>query len=86
MKRREDLLAMYTTGRGCRPSQKRQRDGKEPDVQEALALWLEQKVLQGANVSGLVLSLAAKMGKDFTPSDGWLSLLTDFFPSELEKN
>ena len=81
---------MYTTGRGCRPSQKRQRDGKEPDVQEALALWLEQKVLQGANVSGLVLkekasSLAAKMGKDFTPSDGRLSLLTDFFPSELEK-
>ncbi|MGH0149880.1 UNVERIFIED_CONTAM: hypothetical protein FKN15_016277 [Acipenser sinensis] len=56
----------------------RQRDKKEAEVGDALWLWYCQKLAQGAHISGPVLKqkatqLAIERGKEFNPSDGWLS-------------
>ena len=78
MKRKAAYLERYSGDRCGNAEEKRQRDGKEPEVQEALAMWLDQKVHQGAKVTGPILKEKAKafaeqMGKAFEPSDGWLS-------------
>ena len=59
-------------------SRKRQRSGKEADIDEALLLWFKQKLAQGVRLSGVVLKqnasqLATAQGKESNPSDGWLS-------------
>ena len=59
-------------------SRKRQRFGKEADIDEALLLWFKQKLAQGVRLSGVVLKqnasqLATAQGKESNPSDGWLS-------------
>jgi hypothetical protein len=58
---------------------KRHRQGKDPEVEEALLLWFTRAVNQGLPVSGPLLMdkarrLASDLGKDdFQPTDGWLN-------------
>lgn len=60
-------------------TRKRKREGKDPDVDEALNKWFELTTGRGVNVSGPLLKkkaeeLAEKMGhNEFVASDGWLS-------------
>lgn len=59
-------------------SVKRKRSFKEEDVDRALKIWFDQKIHQNARIGGPMLKakaeqLAAEMGHDFVPSDGWLS-------------
>ena len=75
-KKKDDLIRDFESG-GNR-SRKRKREGKEEDVGNALFLWFEQKLGQGARLSGPLLKQKAcdhahTQGTDFTPSDGWLS-------------
>ena len=63
---------------GGNHEQKCQRSCKEEDVGSALFLWFQQKVAQGARLSGPLLKqkateLASAKGTEFTTSDGWLS-------------
>ena len=60
-------------------SQKRKREGKDPDVEEALDQWFSIVTGRGVRISGPILKskseeLAKKLGhNDFTATDGWLS-------------
>lgn len=60
-------------------SQKRKRDGKNPEVEEALTEWFSAVQERGVSVSGPILKnkaeeLAKKLGyEDFKSTDGWLS-------------
>ncbi|XP_028677229.1 tigger transposable element-derived protein 4-like [Erpetoichthys calabaricus] len=60
-------------------SQKRKREGKDPDVDEALNEWFAIVTGRGVRVSGPMLKckaeeLAKKLGhNDFKATDGWLS-------------
>ena len=58
---------------------KRQRDGKDPEVEEALNKWFRSILDKGVRISGLLLKskaeeFALKSGKtDFVATEGWLS-------------
>ncbi|XP_072119240.1 tigger transposable element-derived protein 4-like [Mobula birostris] len=60
-------------------SQKRKREGKNPDVEKALNQWFSVVTGRGVRVSGPMLKnkseeLAKKLGhRDFKATDGWLS-------------
>jgi hypothetical protein len=60
-------------------SQKRKREGKDPDVEDALRQWFSIITGRGVRVSGPMLKkkseeLAKKLGRDdFKATDGWLS-------------
>ncbi|KAK0065148.1 tigger transposable element-derived protein 4 [Biomphalaria pfeifferi] len=60
-------------------SQKRKREGKDPDVEEALAGWFAMVTGQGLRVSGPLLKckaeeIARNLGHDsFKATEGWLS-------------
>ena len=59
------------------PSSKRFRPFKHDDVDEALYLWVKQKLDQDARLNLPLLKakavmLAKEMGHDFEPSDSWL--------------
>ncbi len=75
-KLREDLSDVQTGKAGKR---KRKREGKNPDVDDALNKWFAVRSEQGVNLSGPMLKtkaeeLAVKMGhNDFSATDGWLS-------------
>ena len=56
-KKKEDLLRDFESG-GNR-SRKRKREGKEEDVGNTLFLWFEQKLGQGAHLSGPLLKQKA---------------------------
>ncbi|XP_064410227.1 tigger transposable element-derived protein 4-like [Latimeria chalumnae] len=76
LKNSDAILKKYDISRNR--GRKRQRDGKEADVGEALWLWFQHKLSQGACLSRPMLKqkathLAAEQGKEFNPSDGWLS-------------
>ncbi|XP_070550158.1 tigger transposable element-derived protein 4-like [Ptychodera flava] len=75
VKAKQQIFDQFDTGNHNR---KRQRAGKEEEVGSALFLWFQQKISQGARLSGPLLKqkateLAAAEGSEFTPSDGWLS-------------
>ena len=75
VKAKQQIFDQFDTGNHNR---KRQRAGKEEEVGSALFLWFQQKLSQGARLSGPLLKqkateLAAAEGTEFTPSDGWLS-------------
>ena len=59
-------------------SRKRQRSGKDEDVDAALHLWFKEKVLQGARLDGAILKEKAnEIGKEkglenFVATHGWL--------------
>lgn len=58
--------------------QKRKRQFKEQDVDEALFSWVKAKLHQDARLNLPILKtkateLAKAMGHDFTPSEGWLN-------------
>ena len=77
MKKKDNLLLDFSQGKS-KASRKRIRHGQEPQIKEALYLWLQQKLTQNARVSGPMLkkkahSLAALAEKDFSHSDGWLT-------------
>ncbi|XP_006004800.1 tigger transposable element-derived protein 4-like [Latimeria chalumnae] len=76
LKNSDAILKEYDINRNR--GYKHQCDGKEADVGEALWLWFQHKLSQGARLSGPMLKqkvtqLAAEQGKEFNPSDGWLS-------------
>ena len=76
LSKKDDFIRDFKSG-GNR-SQKRKREGNEEDVGNVLFLWFEQKLGQGARLSGLLskqkaCELARTQGTDCTPSDGWLS-------------
>ena len=76
LSKKDDFIRAFESG-GNR-SRKRNREGKEKDVGNALFLWIEQKLGQGARLSGSLLKqkpceFARTQGTDFAPSDGWLS-------------
>jgi len=58
---------------------KRKREGKDPDVEEALDQWFSAVTQRGVSISGLILKakaeeLAKKFDHcDFVATDGWLS-------------
>ncbi|KII73547.1 Tigger transposable element-derived protein 4 [Thelohanellus kitauei] len=58
---------------------KRKREGKDPDVEEALDQWFSIVSAKGVNINGPTLKaksqeLAKKLArKDFKATDGWLS-------------
>ncbi|KAI6649553.1 Tigger transposable element-derived protein 4 [Oopsacas minuta] len=58
---------------------KRKRDGKDPEVEEALNLWFSAVLTKGIRISGPILKnkaeeLAQMLGRsDFEATDGWLS-------------
>jgi hypothetical protein len=60
-------------------SQKQKREGKDPDVEEALNQWFSIVTGQGVRVRGPMLKskseeLAKKLGhNNFKATDGWLS-------------
>ena len=63
---------------GGNRSRKRKLKSNEEDVGNALFLWFEQKLGQGARLSvplskQKACELACTQGTDCTPSDGWLS-------------
>jgi len=72
----EDLCNLQTGKAGKR---KRKREGKDPDVDDALNKWFAVRSEQGVNLSGPMLKkkaeeFAVKMGHDdFSATDGWLS-------------
>lgn len=75
-KNREETLSTVKDFQNL--SRKRKNRFKEEDVDIALNTWLGQKNEQNARINGPILKqkaqqLAAEMGHDFTPSDGWLS-------------
>ena len=68
-KNKKELLRAFECG--AYPKRKQKREG-------ALCMWLEQKLDQGACLSGPVLKkkasdLVRTQGTKFMPSDGWLS-------------
>jgi hypothetical protein len=76
IKVKDDTIRDFEVGGS--QTRKRQRASKENDVGDALFLWFQQKITQGAPLSGPLLKqkateLALTKGTDFTPSDGWLS-------------
>ena len=60
-------------------SSKRQRDGKNPEVETALNMWFKSKCEQGAALSGPLLMVKAnELGKElghseFQATTGWLN-------------
>ena len=75
-KNKQDLIHEFESGGNH--ERKRRRGSKEEDVGDALFLWFEHKLGQGACLSGPLLKqkacdLACTQGTDFSPSDGWLS-------------
>lgn len=63
----------------CNPHRKRVKDGKNPDVERALAKWHSIMVANSVRVNGPVmrekaLEFAIKLGYlDFKPTDGWFN-------------
>ena len=75
-KKKGELVRQYEGGASA--SRKRQRGGTEDDVGKALFLWFQQKLSQGARLSGPLIKekareLSRTQGREFTPTDGWLS-------------
>ena len=76
-KSKDDILKTYEESPN--KDRRRQRDGKEKDVGEALYVWYKQIMVdEGARPLGSMLKqkaieLAATDGRKFSPSDGWLS-------------
>jgi len=58
-------------------NQKRKREGKDPEVDEALSEWFSLITSRGVRVSGPMLKcieLSRKIGNnEFIATDGWLS-------------
>ena len=58
---------------------KRKRDGKDPEVEEALNLWFSTIITKGVRISGPILKnkakeLAQMLGRsDFVATDGWFA-------------
>ena len=76
LSKKDDFIRNFKSG-GNR-SRKRKREGNEEDVGNAIFLWFEPKLGQGARLSGPLLKqkaceLARTQGTDCTRSDGWLS-------------
>ncbi|XP_067851639.1 uncharacterized protein [Heptranchias perlo] len=74
---RERILEEWR--QNANPNRKRKRKGKDIEVEDALLLWFQQAMAEGARVSGPMLKTKAKefaedLGHDdFEPTDGWLS-------------
>ena len=72
---REELVLQE----GQAGTSKRKREGKDPDVEEALDQWFSIVSGRGVNINGPILKakseeLAEKFGRnDFKATDGWLS-------------
>ena len=71
-----ELVRQYEGGANA--SRKRQRRGTEDNVGKALFLWFQQKLSQGARLSGPFIKekareLSRTQGREFTLTDGWLS-------------
>ncbi|XP_035212025.1 tigger transposable element-derived protein 6-like [Stegodyphus dumicola] len=72
---REELVLQE----GQAGTSKRKREGKDPDVEEALDQWFSIVSGRGVNINGPILKakseeLAKKLGRnDFKATDGWLS-------------
>lgn len=80
IKQENELREEWAQREGRRgSSQKRKREGKDPDVDEALNDWFAIVTGRGVRVSGPMLKgkaeeLAKKLGHDdFKATDGWLS-------------
>lgn len=78
----DKLLEQWALSKGHRgATQKRKRDGKDPEVEEALVKWLSVVTERGVSVNGPMLKskseeLAKKLGRsNFKATDGWLSRL-----------
>jgi hypothetical protein len=77
LKNREDILQRISEN--CDGDRKRQRTGKEPEVQSALKTWFRDSRVKNAPINQDLLAIkakefAGKMDKpDFTPSNGWIS-------------
>lgn len=72
---RDEILPLSTS---ANLSRKRKRESKESDVGDALYMWFKRQLTQGERVSGPLLKekaqqLAADLGHNFIPSEGWLS-------------
>uniref|UniRef100_A0A4W3I794 ATG16 autophagy related 16-like 1 (S. cerevisiae) n=1 Tax=Callorhinchus milii TaxID=7868 RepID=A0A4W3I794_CALMI len=74
---RERILEEWR--QNANPNRKRKRKGKDIEVEDALLLWFQQAMVEGARISGPMLKMKAKefaedLGHDdFEPTDGWLS-------------
>ena len=83
-------LTLYTKGER-RLYQKRKREGKDPDVEEALSQWFSIVNTQGLHVTGPVLKskseeFAKMLGhNDFKATDGWLSRWKSRFGIKFKK-
>lgn len=76
VKNKDELVRQYDGG--ANTSRKRQRGSKEDVVGRALFVWFQQKLSQGARLSGPLIKQKARElsqahGGEFTPSEGWLS-------------
>ena len=78
IKQEEDLRKKFSLKESMKQG-KRQRSGKDPEVEEALHKWFKSVLDRGVRISGMVLRVkaeefAVKLGKsDFVATEGWLS-------------
>nr|XP_032825132.1 tigger transposable element-derived protein 6-like [Petromyzon marinus] len=75
LKNREEILRRSSSYNSDR---KRKRNCKEAAIDEALFVWFQHKLALGARLSGPVMKekarqLAAELGREFEPSDGWFN-------------
>lgn len=79
LQQENQLRKEWALQRGRAGKSKRKRDGKDPEVEEALDQWFSIVSGQGLNISGPVMKakseeIAKKLGhNDFKATDGWLS-------------
>ena len=77
-KLRVEMASVGSTDAHVLLKKKRQRGGKDLEVEEALLLWFEKATAKKLSINGPILkekveSLAFKLGKaNFKASDGWL--------------
>ncbi|XP_061427388.1 tigger transposable element-derived protein 6-like [Lethenteron reissneri] len=75
LKNREEILRRSSSYNSDR---KRKRNCKEAAIDEALFVWFQHKLALGARLSGPLMKekarqLAAELGREFEPSDGWFN-------------
>eukprot|EP00106_Octopus_bimaculoides_P004825 XP_014772267.1 PREDICTED: tigger transposable element-derived protein 4-like [Octopus bimaculoides] len=75
--KKEEIIANYRSN--ANPKRKRQRSGKDADVEGALSQWFNNAKSRGIPLSGPILSEKAKdlaehlNRAEFNPTSGWLS-------------
>ena len=79
LQQESQLREEFVLQEGQAGTSKRKREGKDPDVEEALDQWFSIVSGRGVNINGPILKVkseefAKKLGRnDFKATDGWLS-------------